>query len=459
MNKTTLNISERIVLLRIIDIIFILLGLIIVSDFLDFHYLNIHTTGSVKFLTLLIYFAICAQIFELYRLRDSASRFKTVKNLFITTLVTGFVYLYTPFITPVLPKERLDILIFFSVLFVPVFIWRMLYISTIGNKHFYKNILFIGGEEDRLNNIIDHIDRYTPDHRILGYVSKSCIGNNYQCFEVKEKNIESIVKENDIPEIVVSLRGFEKDDLDILNTQIIDLFEKGINVISFEEYLEKIMFCIPKESLNNYFYKTLNFSDNHRNRLYSFTHRVLDFIAGIIGILFLGLIIPFVFVGNILGNRGPLFYGQERVGKSGKTFRILKLRSMVTTAEKDGVKWAQKNDTRITPFGKFLRKSRLDEIPQFWNLLVGDMSLIGPRPERPEFVTELEKEIPFYTIRHVIKPGLTGWAQVMFPYAASLDEQEKKLRYDLYYIKKRNLFIDFKIVIKTINTVLYFKGQ
>ena len=121
--------------------------------------------------------------------------------------------------------------------------------------------------------------------------------------------------------------------------------------------------------------------------------------------------------------------------------------------------YAQKNDTRITKFGKFLRKTRLDEVPQFFNILRGDMSIIGPRPERPEFVKNLEEKVPFYAIRHVVKPGLTGWAQVKFPYAGTLEEQEKKLRYDLFYIKEQSMFLDFKIIIKTITTVLFFRGQ
>jgi lipopolysaccharide/colanic/teichoic acid biosynthesis glycosyltransferase len=119
----------------------------------------------------------------------------------------------------------------------------------------------------------------------------------------------------------------------------------------------------------------------------------------------------------------------------------------------------QKNDSRITKFGKILRKSRLDEIPQFWNILIGEMSLIGPRPERPEFVEELKKELTFYEIRHVIRPGLTGWAQVLYPYASIKEEQEIKLRYDLYYIKSRSLFLDFKIFVKTISSVVHMKGQ
>ena len=131
---------------------------------------------------------------------------------------------------------------------------------------------------------------------------------------------------------------------------------------------------------------------------------------------------------------------------------------MVPDAEKNGAEWATKNDKRITKFGKFLRNTRLDEVPQFINIFKGEMSIIGPRPERPEFVTELSENYQFYTIRNVIKPGLTGWAQVEYPYASTKEEQYIKLRYDLYYIKERNLLLDFKIIIKTISTVLFYRG-
>ena len=132
---------------------------------------------------------------------------------------------------------------------------------------------------------------------------------------------------------------------------------------------------------------------------------------------------------------------------------------MVKNAEKNGAVWAKKNDVRITFFGRFLRNTRLDEFPQFVNIIKGEMSLIGPRPERPVFVADLKEKIPFYAIRHVVRPGLTGWAQVNYPYANTIEEQETKLRYDLYYIKERNTFLDFKILIKTVSTVLLLKGQ
>jgi len=193
--------------------------------------------------------------------------------------------------------------------------------------------------------------------------------------------------------------------------------------------------------------------------MYLVFFRIADVFISIIGLILFVVLAPFILIGNILGNQGPTFYTQKRVGKKGEIFKIYKLRSMKKNAEKDGAVWAKKNDVRITSFGKVLRNTRLDEIPQFFNILKGEMSLIGPRPERPEFVESLEKEIPFYAIRHVIRPGLTGWAQVNYNYANSIEEQEEKLRYDLYYIKERNTFLDFKIFIKTISTVLFFKGQ
>lgn len=153
--------------------------------------------------------------------------------------------------------------------------------------------------------------------------------------------------------------------------------------------------------------------------------------------------LPFVIFGNIIANRGTLFYIQNRVGTKGKLFKIIKFRTMVKNAEESGAVWAERNDDRVTPFGYFLRRSRLDEMPQFYNILKGQMSFIGPRPERPEFVRKLNKKIQLYEIRHVVKPGLTGWAQVMYPYASSIEEQNKKLRFDLFYIKKQKFLSRF----------------
>jgi lipopolysaccharide/colanic/teichoic acid biosynthesis glycosyltransferase len=187
--------------------------------------------------------------------------------------------------------------------------------------------------------------------------------------------------------------------------------------------------------------------------------RLTDFCLSLVGLFFLLIIIPIIYLINLIANKGELFYTQERVGKNGMVFNIYKFRSMVANAEANGAVFATENDSRVTAFGKFLRKSRIDEIPQFLNILKGDMAIIGPRPERPVFVNEIAEKMPYYQIRHVIKPGLTGWAQVCYPYGASIDDSLMKLQYDLYYIKHRSIILDIEIISKTLSTVLFYRGQ
>lgn len=156
---------------------------------------------------------------------------------------------------------------------------------------------------------------------------------------------------------------------------------------------------------------------------------------------------------------GPIIYSQARVGENNIEFNVYKFRSMRNDAEKDGAKWATLNDPRVTKFGNFMRKTRIDELPQLWNVIKGDMSFIGPRPERMVFIKELEKIIPYYNLRHLVKPGLTGWAQVMYPYGASIDDAKHKLEYDLYYVKNQNIHLDMVIMFRTLKTVLFGKGR
>jgi lipopolysaccharide/colanic/teichoic acid biosynthesis glycosyltransferase len=154
-----------------------------------------------------------------------------------------------------------------------------------------------------------------------------------------------------------------------------------------------------------------------------------------------------------------VFYKQERVGKDGKLFKILKFRSMRPDAEKDGAKWATKNDNRVTTIGNFIRKYRIDELPQLLNVIKGEMSFIGPRPERPEFVQQLVKEVPYFNQRHNVKPGLAGWAQLNYPYGASVKDSLEKLKFDLYYVKHQSLLLDILILIRTVEVVLFGKGR
>ncbi|MEO9571688.1 MAG: sugar transferase [Polaribacter sp.] len=457
-SKSYFNISERKVLLKFFDVLIIIVSLFLSSNYLNFNYIFFSSQFFLNWLLLLVfYYLIFGEIFQLYNLNVSNNRYTVVRSITLTAFFTTIFYIFTPFISPVLPSNRLQIVYLFLILFLPVVIWRFLYMWLIFSPKYFKSIVFVG-KSDKIQSILNHVKKDNI-HNLFAYFSDEEVKNIKGFKDINDVKLSSLVEENNIKEVIVSIKGLTSEVIDSLNKELILLFERGINIVSLETFYEEITLRVPKEYLKNNFYKHLSFSKNNNSRFYLFGLRFLDILFSVLGLFVFLFLIPFLILGNLLGNRGVLFYTQERVGQNGRKFKIFKLRSMVKNAESNGAVWAIKNDQRITAFGKFLRNTRLDEFPQFYNILIGDMSIIGPRPERPEFVKELEKQIPFYAIRNVVRPGLTGWAQVNYPYANTVEEQEIKLRYDLYYIKERSAFLDFKILIKTITTVLFFKGQ
>jgi exopolysaccharide biosynthesis polyprenyl glycosylphosphotransferase len=452
------SISERKLYLRILDILFSISGLYLINFFFNFEYFSFSSPKILNWILLLIlYLNFFGEIFEMYNLKVSSDRYLTFKSLIITVVFTVILYFFTPILSPVLPQNRMQLVYFSMAILISIFINRLLYIQFIFSPRFLKNILVIA-ETDEIENVLN-LNQNKEVNKITTYVSNNefTTDESLTFIDYKEANLEQIIKEKYISEILVSSNS-SKFFTKKINNQLINLFEKGFIINSIDSFIESETFRISKNQLNQNFYNYFTFSKSHQNSLYLVFRRVLDILIALIGIVFFIGIIPIIFLGNIIGNRGALIYTQKRVGRRGAEFTIIKFRSMVPNAEKNGVEWSKKGDVRITPFGKFLRKTRIDEIPQFINVFKGEMSLIGPRPERPEFVLKLEKEIPYYAIRHVIKPGLSGWAQVMHPYASSVDDQEKKLMYDLYYIKERNFILDLKITIKTFSTVLFFRG-
>ncbi|MFY0631049.1 MAG: exopolysaccharide biosynthesis polyprenyl glycosylphosphotransferase [Flavobacteriaceae bacterium] len=458
MKISHIDISERKVLLRLFDVFFIVLSLWFSSRFNIQDYLVFDNNLIYTWLILLsFYFFLFGEIFQLYNLNVSNSPFKTVRSLFLTILITTLFFTLTPYFSPSLPENRIQIIYLFGLTFIPVLLWRFAYMSLLFSPKYFKDIIVIS-HSSRLEDMLDLI-KEKGYHNVSCYVSNEKNEHYEQYHDIENVNVYDLVREKNAKEVIVSTRGFSSVGISKLNNNIIALFEEGINIKSFETYYEEVTNRVPKEYLDHHFYKNINLSTNSDNKLYQVYNRILDIIVSVIGLLIFIAFIPVIFILNLIANRGPLFYTQDRVGEKGKIFKIYKLRSMVVNAESKGAVYAEKNDKRITLFGKILRNTRLDESPQFFNILRGDMSLIGPRPERPEFVKDLEEKLPFYAIRHVVKPGLTGWAQVKYPYAGTLEEQEKKLRYDLFYIKEQSPFLDFKIIIKTITTVLFFRGQ
>lgn len=445
-------------MLRTFDILFFILSLWAAQEYLEFSYFNFNSSKILNWLLVLIfYYELFGEIFQLYNLDVSNNRYLIVRSVVLTAFSTTIFYVFTPYISPELPENRLQIVYFFLILSIPIILWRFIYSIVIFSPKYFKSILFIGNSS-MLESIFNHI-KNDNFHLIVGYISDKKIKDVNGFNDINSFNLTDLLQNNKVTEVVVSEKGFTKENITYLNKELILNFKKGVNIVSYESFYENVTFRVPKEYLDHNFYKNLNFSENNSNRFYLFGLRVIDIFTSLFGLLIFICILPFIIIGNLIGNRGPLFYTQTRVGQNTENFTIYKLRSMVKNAECNGAVWADKNDSRITTFGRFLRNTRLDEFPQFFNILKGDMSLIGPRPERPEFVKSLEEQIPFYSIRHVVRPGLTGWAQVNYPYANTIEEQETKLRYDLYYIKERDTLMDFKILIKTITTILYFRGQ
>jgi sugar transferase (PEP-CTERM system associated) len=233
---------------------------------------------------------------------------------------------------------------------------------------------------------------------------------------------------------------------------------KGINIRDMADVYEELTGRIPVRAIGD---QWLLFAEGFymlRKEYIQKLKRLLDFMASGLILLLTLPIIGLAALAIRIDSPGPVLYKQRRVGKGQKVFMIYKFRSMRNDAETGGARWADKNDARVTGIGRLLRLTHVDEIPQIWNIFNGDMSLVGPRPERPEFVEMLEKEIPYYFVRHSVKPGMTGWAQIKYSYGASVEDSKNKLEHDLYYIKNMSLFLDFKILLRTIGVVLLGDG-
>jgi lipopolysaccharide/colanic/teichoic acid biosynthesis glycosyltransferase len=337
----------------------------------------------------------------------------------------------------------------------------MVYVRFFASNRFVKKVILVCDKE-QVKELVDGLESADPHYRVLGFVNSDST-NNIDVDLQKIRNIdindlEVFVKQHSVSEVVVASQKTDGITVNLYN-QLIHLLENGYIIREYTQVYETITQRIPVQYVSRDFYRYFPFSRSNQNHLYLIVVRFLEILIALIG-LGLGLIIvPLVLLGNLFGNKGKLFYTQERVGKNGKVFRIVKFRTMIKNAEKAGAVFATSNDARITPFGKVMRKSRIDEFPQFYNILKGEMAVIGPRPERPVFVNEIAEVMPFYETRHVIKPGLTGWAQVNYSYGETIDDSLIKLQYDLYYIKHRSLFLDFNILFKTFSTVLFYRGQ
>jgi exopolysaccharide biosynthesis polyprenyl glycosylphosphotransferase len=406
------------------------------------------------------YLLFFATVFELYNLQRASRITGTLRSAVTTGSVTSLIYLLTPFFTPELPENRIQILYFYLAVTLPLLVWRSVYIKFFASSRFNKNIILIADASDAAM-IAQSLQDVDPNYKISGFINTGPAVAPSHFVGLKAMGIKEahdLFEDKSVTEVVVASNEAEGITSNLYRW-LIELVENGYSVREYTQVYEEMTDRVPVQYVGKDFYKYFPFARNNQNRLYLVYHRLFDIVASLCGLILFAAIIPFVFIGNLFGNRGPLFYAQERVGINRTLFKIVKFRTMERDAEKSGAQFAVKNDVRITKFGKFLRATRIDEFPQFWNILKGEMSVIGPRPERQVFVEQLSEKIPFYETRHVVKPGLTGWAQVKTKYGVTDGDHLRKLQYDLFYIKKRSVFLDIRIIVKTFSTIIFFKGQ
>ena len=340
---------------------------------------------------------------------------------------------------------------------------------------FYEGIVLFG-----IITIFQIAFRYIV---IMGVVEKErvvFVGEN----DYTEDLLESVKKDGQYVFVTslnnTDMKALGKEILELYNTKkfdvLVDFTDKllrdpkitekllqykleGLQYYNYLEFYETYENKLPISHLSpKWFLENTGFEIYHNNFNLK-AKRLLDLLFAMLIGIFAAPVIVLAAIIVKLESKGPIFFIQERIGEGNKKFNIVKFRSMTTDAEKDGPQWASKNDNRVTKFGKIMRATRIDELPQLWNVLRGEMSFVGPRPEREYFIQQLEKEIPYYNLRHTVKPGLTGWAQVMYPYGASVEDAYRKLQYDLYYIKHHSIPFDVKVLLKTVTIVIFGKGR
>jgi sugar transferase (PEP-CTERM system associated) len=336
--------------------------------------------------------------------------------------------------------------------------WRLSIHWFLGHPELGERILIVGSGEFAVEIAKETLQRKDAGYRVVGFVDNdpALVGKSLINPKVigLTSELASLVRRENIDRLVVAIgdrRGqFPTQELLKLSLSGDVTIEESASF--YERLTGRVLLDMIRPSWLIFSSRGRRARINEIAR--SAMHRAIALIGAILSLpiaIFTAIVIK-------LESRGPVLYKQERVGKNGRPFRLMKFRSMRTDAEKDGPVWAKTDDVRMTRVGRIIRKIRVDEIPQFWNILRGDMNFVGPRPERPHFVAQLAQEIPYYEQRHLIAPGLTGWAQINYPYGASIEDAKQKLQYDLYYMKNQNLALDATIMFETIKTILFGKG-
>lgn len=450
---SVLNSIERKFILLVGDMLIVLASLnLFINHTIDKQFIYNGLKIWVFLFGILIYFVL-SYILDFYNLEKVAKR----KYILSQAIYISVIYVFLVFIFTIIVFDvsfwRKPLLTFLLLTPIEIWLWRLFFRNIFRIVPITKNVLYLydqnsnGNLREAIQNINGGEINTFHKVKLTHFIEDSLVAEK-ALFGNASKKVDTWI---------INIKGYNEISGDLENL-LLESILMGKEVLSYTSFYENTYEALPIKSHYHSFYEILHL----KNKKIRYLQMIFSFIVNFILSLFVGLIFlivcPFVWFLNLFFNKGPLFYTQLRVGQHGKEFKIYKFRSMVVNAEKTGAKMATKNDNRITPFGKILRAFRIDELPQILSVIFGDMQFIGPRPERKVFVDQLNSITPFYSVRHLYKPGITGWAQVKYKYGEDLQDSIKKLEYDLYYIKNKSITLDLRIIFKTVTTVLFSRG-
>ncbi len=479
--RLSLPLSERRLVLSALDLIAfngaLVLTVALRPDYhVDARLLMQHTYwfGALSALWFLV-----AAAFDIYDLRTIGRLETSDFDIFKATLTASVVYLLIPYVTPRLPGSRLALAVFPVCAVAMTMAGRLLFNAVMARPALSRRVVIVGaGHAGRAaaDAVLDWGDHA---FHLLGFVHGGGTRSTDGPAARATAGVMGVMGEPlrqgralpalghwaALPDLAADLQISTlvlavTDEIDgELLQSLTDCLEHGVEIIPMPVLYEQLTGCVPVQYIGQNWRVTMPLTHPGTRGLYPLMKRGMDIVLGSLGLLVLGVLLPFIALAISLDSPGPLFYRQRRLGKGGRLFTVYKFRSMVADAEPDGAHWAAERDPRVTRVGRMLRRAHIDEFPQFWNVFRGEMSAVGPRPERPEFVETLSRVIPFYRVRHAVKPGMAGWGLVRQGYGASTEDALVKLQYDLYYIKHQSLWLDLVILLKTLFETVTLRGR
>jgi sugar transferase (PEP-CTERM system associated) len=417
----------------------------------DTYIVLIYENGILKIAGITVLILLLSYYFDLYEPQRISGRWEIYFRLLLVLSVLSFFLAALLYFFPEMSIGSNVPLVGTSILVIALVIWRSAYEWIIGLPVFRERVYVLGCGE-RARTVSETLrTRRDAGMEVVGGEGNGPFNGNLEHFAA---DLRALAKSKTrIDRVIVAMEDRRGS---MPTRELLELRLRGVVIEDASLLMECVTGKLPLNGLNPSF---LIFTNGFNvNALQQFARRLVSIAVSLTGLVICLPCIPFLILAVRLSSPGPIFFRQTRIGLRGRPFSIIKFRTMRQDAEANGPVWAVKNDCRVTPLGRFMRTTRLDEIPQLWNVLCGEMGFVGPRPERPEFVEWLTKEIPFYELRHMVRPGITGWAQVRYKYGASLEETKQKLEYDLYYVKHLSLGLDLLIMFETIKTIVLGRG-